>query len=659
MAVLDQITEEISHFVGFFHLSLEDARLRESYKDFSFKTTLQSADAHLIEEAPFAAPHVLVDYDPALSYRPIAPVFPSAPTIHLPPAQLKAAHEEVEIDVLAEEMPLRMQMAFSMGGKATAPALDPPGSVVTYAQQTVVLTDNDVFSVGGHGWSIHGTAVTLADLIPSAESVLSISPLRELEAPGSAAELINLVETVTETLGDLIDDAGSATGSHLVAQAATLSGTYVNGFAVEQAPFLDDYHSFDDEGAVVEAARKSEESQPPQPQVTISMGDNTLVNDVLVKSLWTGAKVTAVLGDHVEVNAIVQINAIWDDDSIASGIAAWHALGSANDLFNVASFDRDDAAGSQSVGTSGVDLYPSFWSVTTITGDLMIVNWIEQMIFMSDADMGIVSASGAYSTIISGGNTGINHTTIAELGFGYDLIIIGGSVYDANIIQQVNVLFDTDVVTTADGFASAGAGSVSTASNLLWNQASIYTIGAAERFGELSEAYQDAVASLANGTMTLSDEILQDPAFAGLAGLRVLYVQGDFINVQYIKQTSIVGDDDQVLLAMDALVPQNAASWAVETGANTLVNNAAIVDLDSFGKTYVGGEQYSQETLIQANFISSQPELGGQDPSILASEAVLFLDDTMLAADPTPDGGNYLPADSGGGQNDGLQTMLA
>ncbi|MDY6949768.1 MAG: hypothetical protein SXG53_29175, partial [Pseudomonadota bacterium] len=591
MAVLDQITEEISHFVGFFHLSLEDARLRESYQDFSFKTTLQSADARLIEEAPFSAPHVLVDYDPALSYRPIAPVFPSAPAIHLPPALLKAAREEVEIDVLAEEMPPRMQMAFSMGGKAKAPALDPPGSIVTYAQQMVVLADNDVFSVGGHGLSIAGTPVPLADILPLAETVLSVSPLRELEAPGSAVELVNLVETIAETLGDLVNDAGSATGSHLVAQAVTLSGTYVNGLAVEQAPSLDDYHSFDDEGAVVEASWGSEESPLPQPQVTISMGDNTLVNDVLVKSLWTAAKVTAVLGDHVEVNAIVQINAIWDDDSIGTGIAAWRALGSANDLFNIASFDRNDAAGSQTVGTSGVDLYPSYWSVTTITGDLMIVNWIEQMIFMSDADMGIVSASGAYSTIISGGNTAINHTTIAELGFGYDLIIIGGSVYDANIIQQVNVLFDTDTVTTTDGFANAGAGSVSTASNLLWNQASIYTIGAAERFGELSDAYREAVASLANGNMTLSDEILQDPAFAGLAGLRVLYVQGDFINVQYIKQTSIIGDDDQVLLAMDALAPQDGASWAVETGSNTLVNNAAIVDLDSFGKTYVGGEQ--------------------------------------------------------------------
>ncbi|MFN7025895.1 MAG: hypothetical protein ACK4QP_15555, partial [Pseudorhizobium sp.] len=580
MAVFDQITDEISHFVGFFHLSLEDARLRESYKDFSFTTTLQSAESRLIEEAPFAAPHVLIDYDPALNYRPIAPVFPAAPAIHLPPALWKAAPEDVEIDVLTQEVPLRMQMALSMGGKAMAPALDPPGSIVTYAQQMVVLSDNDVFSVGGHGLSIAGTPVTLADLLPIATTVLSVSPLRELEAPGSAAEMVNLVETVAETLEHFVDNAGS--GSQQVAQATTLSGTYVNGFAVEQAPSLEDYHSFDDDGAVGEAYWESEDSQTPQASVTITTGDNTLVNDVLVKSLWTAAKVTAVLGDHVEVNAIVQTNAIWDDDSIGTGIAAWHALGSANDLFNIASFDRDDNSGSQTGGTGGVDLYPSYWSVTTITGDLMIVNWIEQLIFMSDADMGVVSASGAYSTIISGGNTAINHTTIAELGFGYDLIIIGGSVYDANIIQQINVLFDTDAVTTTDGFGNAGAGSVSTASNLLWNQASIYTIGAAERFGELSDAYREAVASLANGTMTLSHEILQDPAFAGLAGLRVLYVQGDFINVQYIKQTSIIGDNDQVLLAMDALAPQSGASWAVETGGNTLVNNAAIVDLDSF-----------------------------------------------------------------------------
>ena len=659
MAVLDQITEEISHFVGFFHLSLEEARQRESYNDFSFKTTLHGVDSRLVEEAPFAAPHALDDYDPILNYRPVAPIFPAAPAFYLPPALLDVAPENLRVEVFAQEASLRTPMPFHTGGKATAPALEPPGSLATYAQQHIVLSDNDVFSVGGHGFSISGNPVALAELLSMAEPVLAVSPLGELEAPGSAAEMIDLVETVAESLEHLIDGAGS----HQVAQASTLSGVYVNGVAVEQAPSLEDYHSFDegeDDGAIVEAEWGGEGSQPPPASVTITMGDNTLVNDVLVKNLWTAAKVTVVQGDHVEVNAVVQINAVWDTDSIGSTVAGWGASNSANDLFNIASFDHDDSAGSQQLaGASRPDLYPSYWNVTTVTGDLMIVNWIEQLIFMSDADMGIVSASGAYSTIISGDNTAVNHTTITELGFGYDLIIIGGSVYDANIIQQVNVLFDNDAVTTTDGFESAEAGTVSASGNLLWNQASIYTIGAAERFGEWSDAYQDAVASLQSGSANLSDEVLHDSAFAGLAGLRVLHVQGDFINVQYIKQTSIIGDNDQILLAMDALTPNNDASWTVQAGGNTLINNAAILDLDSFGKTYVGGEQYSQETLIQANFISSQPELASHDPGTLATEAVLFLDDTMLEADPAPEGGSYWPADSAGGQDDGLQTLLA
>ena len=659
MAVLDQITEEISHFVGFFHLSLEEARQRESYNDFSFKTTLHGVDSRLVEEAPFAAPHALDDYDPILNYRPVAPIFPAAPAFYLPPALLDVAPENLRVEVFAQEASLRTPMPFHTGGKATAPALEPPGSLATYAQQHIVLSDNDVFSVGGHGFSISGNPVALAELLSMAEPVLAVSPLGELEAPGSAAEMIDLVETVAESLEHLIDGAGS----HQVAQASTLSGVYVNGVAVEQAPSLEDYHSFDegeDDGAIVEAEWGGEGSQPPPASVTITMGDNTLVNNVLVKNLWTAAKVTVVQGDHVEVNAVVQINAVWDTDSIGSTVAGWGASNSANDLFNIASFDHDDSAGSQQLaGASRPDLYPSYWNVTTVTGDLMIVNWIEQLIFMSDADMGIVSASGAYSTIISGDNTAVNHTTITELGFGYDLIIIGGSVYDANIIQQVNVLFDNDAVTTTDGFESAEAGTVSASGNLLWNQASIYTIGAAERFGELSDAYRDAVASLQSGSANLSDEVLHDSAFAGLAGLRVLHVQGDFINVQYIKQTSIIGDNDQILLAMDALTPNNDASWTVQAGGNTLINNAAILDLDSFGETYVGGEQYSQETLIQANFISSQPELASHDPGTLATEAVLFLDDTMLEADPAPEGGSYWPADSAGGQDDGLQTLLA
>ncbi|UIY29015.1 hypothetical protein LZK73_20665 [Neorhizobium galegae] len=68
---------------------------------------------------------------------------------------------------------------------------------------------------------------------------------------------------------------------------------------------------------------------------------------------------------------------------------------------------------------------------------------------------------------------------------------------------------------------------------------------------------------------------------------------------------------------------------------NALINNAVIADLDSLGITYVGGEQYSQETLFQSGLISSSPEWAAHDPDALVNEAVAFLDDSMLEAEPT------------------------
>jgi hypothetical protein len=73
------------------------------------------------------------------------------------------------------------------------------------------------------------------------------------------------------------------------------------------------------------------------------------------------------------------------------------------------------------------------------------------------------------------------------------------------------------------------------------------------------------------------------------------------------------------------------ADWTISTGTNSLVNYAYIADVDSTGKTYVGGGIYSDEILIQAELISTGPDLGGQNPDVLVNEAVAFLDDDMLA----------------------------
>src|SRR5690606_8724583 len=132
--------------------------------------------------------------------------------------------------------------------------------------------------------------------------------------------------------------------------------------------------------------------------------------------------------------------------------------------------------------------------------------------------------------------------------------------------------------------------------------------------------------------------------------LRVLYIEGDLINLNYIKQTNIIGDSDQIALAMNDFQPRADADWTIVTGSNALLNNAAIVDLDSLGPTYVGGEQYSQAMLVQAELISDHPEFSARDPDALVNEAVAFLDDFLDdGADTTP---AYYPPDIDAPQGD-------
>lgn len=663
MLGMDRVTEEIAHFIGMFHIDLEQARARENYTDFSLARTTSDIHSRSMGETPFTADFEFEGYDPYLNYRPLYPIFPLASPRPDLPREFKT-HDGADRSVLHADMDLPARALFSntLSFQMIAPPLEPPGSVVNYAHQHIWLSDNDVFSVGGHGLVVSAEMVDPLAVLEAAQPVLHLSPLADLVMPGSADEMIELVRAVAEALEDANYDGSESVVMH---QGDTLSGIYVNGHLVDESPKLEDYHSFEEDSAGETEdedggqAQVSSYGDPlPDASVTITMGGNTVLNDAVLKSLWSGATVTAVVGDHFEINAIIQINVIWDMDEFGGGLARWNEDNGSNEIFNIASFEREASGNPLQDAGSISDQFPAFWSVTEISGDLMIVNWIEQYIFMTDNDGGIVSASGVQTSIISGDNTGINHASIFELGHSYDLIIIGGSLYDASIIEQINVLFDSDQIGAVSGFQTTGTGEVSSASNLLWNQASIYNVGGEEPFGALPESYLQAAISLANGSGEVPEALLSDPAFAGLAGLRVLYISGDLINLQYIRQTSILGDDDQITLAMDAVIPNLDADWAVETGGNTLVNNAAIVDLDSLGNTYVGGQQYSQETLIQAELISSQPDLGSQDPTVLASEAILFLDDTMLDERHEPSSSVSTSTDPAQSQDDGLQTLL-
>lgn len=670
MTAMDKITEEIAHFIGMFQLNAERAIQRDAYDDFLARKPLApDLPAPDLDKLPFAAPYNFLGYDPCVKYIGPGPELIYVPPWKLPLPQLPFTPFNLESFGFPQP-PWNMPDGYFAAGAANTflpPELIPPGSVVTYNSQVILLSDNDYFGVGGHGLYFAPNPVSNAGLLNAAESIHSQSPIGNLERPGSSAEIIETIKAAGTQLKEFVADQDGPF-EIFAKQAETIEGIYVNGELVDETPKLKDYYEFEEDEEEPDdkdgdtwtgnVTIGKDGSYEVEASVTLTAGDNTLVNEAVLKNLWAGATVTAVVGDYHEVNAIVQVNAVWNVDKITADIGSWSTNGTIDQVFNIAEFKRIDGSTDDDKSDAEVGGFPKYWSVTKIDGDLLMVNWLEQFIFKSDNDIGVLSSSGVTTSVVSGGNLGVNQTNVLELGFSYDLIIVGGSVYDANLIQQINVLCDNDVVGALPGFQTTGTGSVTTGGNLLWNEAYIGNVGDADRFEALPAKYLATAKDLENGGNSISKGVLTDDAFAGLEGLRVLYIKGDLLNLQYIKQTSVLGDSDQIALAMNQLKPHLDADWSVSTGGNTLINHAAIVDLDSLGKTYVGGEKYSQETLIQAELISSKPDFGGPDPNALVSEAVLFLDDSMLETAREAAPGVYLPSAHEGQTDDGLQHLL-
>lgn len=663
MTGMDRISEEIAHFIGMFNMTVEQARLRDAYEEFIPLPAVPSDP--VLPEAPssdFEAPHFLLGYDPGVRYVPpgwsLESVSPWLPLKYKYFKMQTSGQHPLEHPQGSSPEPLGSGTNITI----ILPEIDPPGSVASYIVQNIYLTDNDYFGVGGNGLKFSPQPVDNGDLLDLALEALGISPIGSHPMPGGAEAIKDFITSVAEELENYVPATDGPAAIH-VFSGETLNGIYVNGKLVTEAPSIDDHHSFDRQEAeegwpehtpVKNVKISYDGHMEIEASVSISAGGNTVVNDAVLTNIWTGGTVTVVAGDHFQLDAIIQINAICDEDALSQTIANWSVDDAANQFFNIATFKHTNPLDDNGAQPSGTPDFPSYWIVTEITGDLLIVNWLDQYVFQSDNDVGIVSSSGVTTDIIAGDNLAVNSISITELAYAYDIIVIGGSWYDANIIEQLNVLYDNDLIGAVDGFQTIGDGSVSMTGNLLWNEALIYNVSGA--YGDMAAPYQELADNLAAGKEVIPSGVLSDPALAGNEVLRVLHVEGDLINLNYIRQTSIVGDSDQIALAMNEFTPRADAEWTITTGGNALLNHAAIVDLDSLGNVHVGGEQYSQAMLVQAELISDRPEFWAQDPDALVSEAVAFLHDSI---DDGPDDiPTYYQPDNETPGDDGLQTML-
>lgn len=214
------------------------------------------------------------------------------------------------------------------------------------------------------------------------------------------------------------------------------------------------------------------------------------------------------------------------------------------------------------------------------------------------------------------------------------------------------MLWDSDHVT------GGGAGSVTAGDNLLYNQASISSTGL-DHYEEISANFASAAEELAEGAATIGRDVAQDALFEGFESLRVLHVEGSFASINLLEQTNIIGDSDQIRLAMEGLQQRIGAEVSVVTGANALVNIAAIEETGVDSTIMARGQIYDDALLYQANLIETDAAPTGVSftPS-LTSEAVAFLADGMIGATPD-EGADAIGADTGtSSELDVMQTML-
>lgn len=665
---LDRISEEIAHFIGLFHLEIEAAKMRLDY--LAFRNDMDGPELDPLKEDRFASRDEMALRDlrtrsdhpdttpPAAT--PAAPKMAHAPWqgVESPPAPPQ--QPEIALDSPA---PLTGG-SLSLGGQMIEIL---PNSIVLAIEQTAFLRDDDLLIFDGSaGFTDPALYLTLLqDLAELAQSLSLIAPWAWSPADGAILDAAKqMAQAMTEA------EVPEAEGlSAVILRGDDAEGSFVNGVRVDDVPLIKDLlpaflklkaEESEAEAEAAAALLKSDgvTDHDPGPFAVdpghhVVTGGNRVINETVLKSVWVDAPVIAVAQDVLRLDVISQVNLrIASSDLPAPAQAApSHALNIAQ-LEQTSALAEDAEAGKSGGGSA--DGLPSVWNVTRLDGDLMLMNWVQQHIFATDYDRVEVQFTGAATYIGTGENLVFNETLILNLGFHYDLILIGGSMLTLNQITQVNVLLDQDRITgdVPDG-ATLHAGD-----NLQVNTAAIMTTGA-DSLTEKTDAFTQALSELAGGAKTIPAALAQDDLFAGNDALNVLYIGGDLIQTNVIEQMNYLGDSDQIHFIKDMFSTAEGADVTVTSGSNAQINAASILAQGLDSTVMAGGEAYSDALIYQAELIDDCAPPAGVQMDKLATEAVAFLADDMIGPAPADDCGPAVQVDDCPGTVDVMQTMLA
>ncbi len=640
----DDKSEIIAHFIGLFENNSEAARLRMDYDKFRAEVKKIDGPNDLLNvNVKVTSPYSENGFEPGLninSYSHSTQINIKSPVRSMPDAGAKALNvEKIALGTLPD-LPLDSQIG-GFGVYSFQFILHPPSSVATINIQQNLLVDDDIFGNVDLGVDFVPTSVyhTAVNALANTADSLQIVQIPDLPENGDAIAQNAMV--AVETLATLTaPETEGATINLMHGQDAV--GIVENGDYTEVISNLKD--------ALPEVQKPSDDAEPQvgEPEHIVNTGSSIMVNQAVITTNWLDAPVIAVMGDYVSVTAVGQVN-VWNDTD-TTNIAAGVVISSTTHGLNSSAITTVANAVAESGYTGG----PENVVVTRIDGDVVNVNYIQQYNFAYDNDVVSITFSAAETYLDLGDNTLINMASLEELGFHYDLIVIGGNMIDLRAISQTNVLLDTDNIHVEGGFT----GTIEGSDNLLWNQATIYQSGI-NTLEEMPDYYAKTASLLDGGSDNVDDAVLNDAALDGTQVLRVLYIDGDVLDVQAIEQVNVLGDADQVALASETAQSMDGANIKVISGSNALINDASIIDLGVDSTVYVGGDQYSDAMLYQAGLVSTDDPLVVSDTAGLANEAVLFLADDMIETPQTGGDGDLAPVISDEPPADVMQSVLA
>ncbi|WP_170351286.1 type I secretion protein [Ruegeria atlantica] len=648
---LDSITEQIAHFVGTFELTTEQARWRDFYEEFT--ALRKKAELEGLEDPARINVKANLKMDPG-DYGPVPYKFGPAQDDVPPPTENSGLIDGADGSpgpavgpdaILPEDAPgfsSFVQMNIILEPEYITELI---GSAVTYTVQKIHLIDNDV--VGEGDFRDVEALMAQADALQSAAlSLHAIStPSIHIQDYQSGEAVEQLIEQMQSPINLEIE---GVTVHQFHGEDA--SGIIVNGEYVDEIPdfleLLPEHHKDDleDEDAEDELAEAlpAEWDQSEDPEFedghSVVAGGNYAVNEVAVSVGWVDAPNIVVGGQAINLTAVSQVAVVSDVDQGAPGAQSdTHVVQSSN-----IATEANEASWVEHNVSDNPDQDPIVM-IDWISGDLLVTNFIEQLIDATDIDHINTEISASSTAYTLGDNDMANVTNIIQLGSYYDVIIIGGDMVSIDVVNQTIVLLDNDVI--------HGASPTDAEDNLVMNQVSLTTEGE-DTHEELSDNLASTVSLQEVDTDALEDALLNDPMFAGTEVVRVLKIEGDLLQINVIDQVTMLQDDD------DVYVENSSGEGVSALGAgNALLNSANVTKMGIDSVVMAQEGEYSDVMLHQASLIDSPEEENAE----LVNEAIAMLLEDVDGPGNSENapGQSNLTSSEAAAIDDGLQSMLA